>query len=101
MVLPVIKVRGPAGSPVSLYTAEFRNMVEAAESYLAGDRDFMDLYYVIAEAWHAVRLYGPDRTVAPIIREWSEMSGRCRNEWRMAPNPISEEQFRSWLVRQL
>lgn len=76
-------------------------MVEAAESYLAGDMAFMDLYWAIAGASWAVQRYGPDATVAPIIREWSEMSNRCRNEWRTAPNPISEEQSRSWLARQV
>lgn len=76
-------------------------MVKAAESYGAGDLAFMDLYYAIAAASMAVREYGPDRTIAPIICQWSEMSERYRNEWRRHPDPISEGQFRSWLARQL
>lgn len=76
-------------------------MGEAAESYLAGGLALLDLYDWSTAASTAVRDYGPDRTIAPIICEWRDTSERCRNEWRRRPDPISEEQFRSWLARQL
>ncbi|HEY8503533.1 MAG TPA: hypothetical protein VIL46_03050 [Gemmataceae bacterium] len=86
---------------MSLYSDEFRKMVESANRYLAGEEDFMSLYYAIAEAHIAVQRFGPDAAVAPIIREWRNMSDRCRNEFRLAPDPVTEEEFRDWLREQI
>jgi hypothetical protein len=86
---------------MSLYSAEFRKMIDSANRYLAGEEDLMSLCHAIAEAYIAVQRFGPDSTVAPIIREWRNMSDRCRNEFRLAPDPVTEEEFRAWLRQQI
>jgi len=78
-------------------------MVAYARVYLAGELDLMSFYYAIAEASIAVHRYGPgpDSQVAQIAREWCFMADRFRNEMGIAPDPLTEDDFRGWLTNQL
>lgn len=76
-------------------------MIQSANRYLVGHEEFIDLYYAIAEALVAVQRYGRDSIVGPMILEWRDMSERCRNEFGMAHDPVTEDQFRIWLGNQL
>jgi hypothetical protein len=76
-------------------------MIETATRYLAGEENFHSVYYAIADAAHAVRMFGGGSVLVPIVDEWRDVADRCRNEFGLATEPISEADFKEWLRRQV
>tara|TARA_R110002020_G_scaffold21373_80_gene72634 strand:+ start:12822 stop:13103 length:282 start_codon:yes stop_codon:yes gene_type:complete len=80
---------------------EFRQMIEAAQRYLAGGCSIQELNGRVAEAATASKFWGGHPALVQVASDWSTAVDRRWNEWGHVQNPLSENQFRSWLVQQL
>ena len=80
---------------------EFRRMIDAAQRYLMGECSIQELNGRVAEVVTASKFWGGHPALVQIANDWSTAVDRRWNEWGHVPGPLSEAQFRSWLVQQL
>lgn len=80
---------------------ELRQLLEAAQRYLAGACSIQELNGRVGALADGVKLWNGHSALSQVADEWSVMVDRRWNEWGHVANPVSEEQFRSWLVEQI
>jgi hypothetical protein len=80
---------------------EAREMLSLTERYVADDVDFMELYHAIQMCAHWARERQLGEPVLQLCREWFSQADRCRNEMGMAKDPLTDDEFKAWLRRQL
>ena len=61
----------------------------------------MEFYYACAEVRRDVRGVSLDQRISDLVREWSSLAERCRNEWGECSAPLSEQQIREHISRAL
>jgi hypothetical protein len=80
---------------------EFRALVEAARSFVAGDLHFSHVCAAAAAFDEAVKIYIVDPRVKQIASEWVGMASRAWPEWGQVPDPVTPEEFKEWVQREL
>ena len=86
---------------LSIFQESFRKLVSVAHRFVSGEALFMEFYYACAEARRDVRGVGLDQRVSGIVSEWSSLAERCRNEFGECSAPLSEQQVREQIGREL
>lgn len=76
-------------------------MLEAGRRYLEGTCSIQELYGSTVYLATAVKFWGGHPAIGQVARDWSRMVDRYWNEGNHYPDPISEEEFLTWLERQL
>jgi len=86
---------------LSAFQESFRKLVSVAHRFVSGGASFMEFYYACAAARRDVRGVSLDQRVTDLVSNWSSLAERCRNEWGEASAPLSEEQVREHISREL
>ena len=76
---------------------ELRNLFEHANAYLNNEGNVISLYGYAARARDAAT--HPD--LAELLEEWVSMVNRAWNEFGTSVAPISEEELKDWVTKQL
>ncbi|MCC4591357.1 hypothetical protein [Xanthomonas sacchari] len=80
---------------------EFRKMLEAGQRYLGGTCCIQELNSRVSQCRDAARFWGGHPALAQVVDDWSQVVDRRWNEWGHSPDPLTEQQFESWLGQQL
>jgi len=76
-------------------------MVAVARRFVADEAPFMEFYYACAVTRHDMRGAGLDQQISALVTEWSNLAERCRNEFGECSTPLSEQQVREHVSREL
>ena len=74
---------------------EAREMLTLAERYVADDLDFMELYHAIQMCGRWAWQRNLAEPVRATCREWFSQADRCRNEFGIAKDPLTEDEFKA------
>jgi hypothetical protein len=80
---------------------EFKALVEAARSHVAGNSHFSNVCSAASAFNEATKVYAVDPRVRKIASEWVEMASRAWSEWGQVENPITPEEYKEWVQLQL
>jgi len=80
---------------------ELRALLVAAQRYLAGTCSIHELNGRAGALADAAKLFDGHSVFHQIANEWSKMIDRRWNECGHVACPLSEEQFRIWLIEQI
>jgi hypothetical protein len=80
---------------------EVRELLDAAQRYLAGACSIQELNGRVGALADASKLWGGHPAFLELAAEWSGMVDRRWNERGHVATPLSEEQFRAWLLDQM
>ncbi|WP_386071333.1 hypothetical protein ACFJIW_12060 [Tahibacter sp. UC22_41] len=80
---------------------EFRELLDAAQRYLAGACSIQELSGRVGALVDASKLWSGHPVFLQMATEWSGMVDRRWNECGHVAAPLSEEQFRAWLLGQM
>lgn len=80
--------------------SELRELLEAAQRYLDGACSIQELNGRVGALADAARLWNGHSVLFEIADDWSGMVDRRWNEWGHVIDPVSEAQFRAWLIEQ-
>jgi len=61
----------------------------------------MEFYYDCAEAHRDMRGVGLDQRISGLVSEWSRLSEQCRTEFGECSVPLSEQQLRERIRREI
>jgi hypothetical protein len=86
---------------LSIFQESFRKMVAVARRLVAGEAAFMEFYYACAETRRDMRGAGLDQKISALVTEWWSLAERCRNEFGECSTPLSEQQVREHVSREL
>lgn len=86
---------------VSTFSESFRKLVSVAHRFVSGEAPFIEFYYSCAQARREVRGDSIDQKVLNLLSEWSDLAERCRNEFGESSLPLSEQQVRERITRDL
>ncbi|WP_234006618.1 hypothetical protein, partial [Xanthomonas sacchari] len=86
---------------MSVEIAEFRQMLEAGQRYLGGTCSIQELNGSVNQCRDAARFWGGHPALAQVVDDWSQVVDRRWNECGHSPDPLTEQQFKSWLGQQL
>ena len=84
-----------------IFQESFRNLVSVAHRFVSGDASFMEFYHACAEARRDVHGESLDQRVSDLVAGWASLAERCRNEWGECSAPLSEQQVREHVSREL
>jgi hypothetical protein len=80
---------------------EFKELVDVARSYLEGEVHFSHVCAAAAALNEAVKVYACDPRVKQAASQWAEMSRRVWPEWGKVRDPVTPEEFKAWVQREL
>ena len=86
---------------MSTAATSFREMIRTAQAYLAGDVEFMSLYYTVQNTARDIKWFSTCAALRSVCAEWEQIVERCRNEWGLEADSLTEDQLRVWLAEQL
>jgi hypothetical protein len=91
------------GTPHQGLFPEFREMIGTAREYLAGEIHFSELNAPVMKCKAATHFFVARPELQEMAAEWELMLHRMWNEWNFLPKEeeISEEEFRTWVAKQL
>jgi len=81
--------------------SKLRAVFDVARRYVGGASSVHELNGAISEALAWAKSSGASSGVLDLLNDWGRMVNRRWNEWGMEKDPISEEQFQTWLREQL
>ncbi|RGP55107.1 hypothetical protein ASB58_08480 [Pseudomonas abyssi] len=80
---------------------EVKEMLEAGRRYLAGSCSIQELNGYASQLATVVRFFEAHPKIKETADEWATMIYRRWNEWNDVKEPLSAEDFRTWLKDQL
>ncbi len=86
---------------LSIFQQSFRTLISVAHSFVSGEAPFLKFYCACAQVRHEARGVRLDRGVSDLISNWSSLAERCRNEWGESSAPLTEQQVREHIRREL
>jgi len=83
------------------FAEEFRDLIESAYRYLVGASSVHELNGRVNTCVKFAKATGVSPHFSQLLGEWHEMIDRHWNEWGHCQNPLTEQEFRVWLSKQL
>ena len=80
---------------------EMRRLVEVAEAFVAGRVPFLAFYYTSLDICRTALSRGVHGPVGELCHQWLTNVERCRNEWGLANDPLTEAELKAWVAAQL
>ena len=80
---------------------ELKELIKAGKYYLEGKSSIHELNGYASSFKSAATLLHAQPEVLDLAEQWYNMVNRRWNEWGLAEDPITEEEFRNWLKQQM
>jgi len=100
-----IQSLGPATSMAAIWDTtrlpELRELVRIAREYLSGEVHFSVVCSAAGALRDSVHLYASDRALKNYAQDWCDMATRMYPEFAQGIEPITEDEFRTWIKSQL